>query len=143
MMRLPLLSVAALLMAAVSAPAQISVEARLGRHVRGPVAAGGDHHHDSRDHRDNRDHRDSRDHRDNRHEPVRRAPARPLGHWTTVHEQVLVPGYWRDEHVPPTCGWITDSCGHRRWGVVDQGGCRRTWVPARWETRCRQVWVAC
>jgi hypothetical protein len=144
MMRLPLLSVAALLMAAVSAPAQISVEAKIGRHVRGAVTVGG---HDHRDHRDgNRGRDDHRGHR-GRHEPIRRVPA-PIrghdhGHWRTVEEQVLVPGFWRDEHVPPTYGWIHDSCGHRRWGIVDAGGCRRIWVPARWETRCRQVWVPC
>lgn len=123
MKRFPLL-VAILLGFAVSASAQVSFEARLGRHLRGSVVVAGDHggghgHYN------------------------RGGRSRSHGHWETVHEQVLVPGYWRDEHVPPTYGWIVDRCGHRRWGVVDQGGCRRIWVPARWETRCRQVWVSC
>jgi hypothetical protein len=121
-----LLCVAALLGVAVSVPAQISIEGRIGRGVRGQVIIGG-HDHDSR-----------------RPvcEPVHRHRA-PRGHWETVHEQFLVPGYWREDHVPPTYGWVHDSCGHRHWGIVDPGGCRRIWVPARWETRCRQVWVNC
>jgi hypothetical protein len=147
MMRLSLLSMAAVMVAAVSAPAQITVDAKLGRSIRGAVTVGspahhGHGHHDRRDHRGH-DHR--HDHR-GRHEPIRRAPAPHHGHhghWRTVEEQVLVPGFWRDEHVPPTYGWIHDSCGHRRWGIVDAGGCRRVWVPARWETRCRKVWVPC
>lgn len=65
------------------------------------------------------------------------------GHWQTIQEQVLVPGYWQEQHVPPTYGWIVQPCGRRVWGIVDQGGCRRVWVPARWETRTRQVWVVC
>jgi hypothetical protein len=65
------------------------------------------------------------------------------GRWQIIEEQVLVPGYWREEHVPPTYGWVRDCHGRRRWGVVDPGGCRRVWVPARWETRCRRVWVSC
>lgn len=75
--------------------------------------------------------------------PSPRVYRAPRGHWETVHEQVLVPGFWQDQHVPPTYGWITQSCGRRVWGIVDPGGCRRVWVPARWETRCRQVWVTC
>lgn len=125
MKRFPMFCVAALLGAAVSLPAQVSFEGRIGRQVRGSVVIG------------HRDH----DHRT--HSRVRRVPAPPRGHWKTVYEEVLVPGYWREEHVPPTWGWIVESCGHRRWGIVAQGGCRRVWVPARYETRARQVWVAC
>jgi hypothetical protein len=124
-MKHSLLILAAALAAAVSAPAQISIEARFGRHPRATVKVGGHHHHDHHHHC----------------EPVRRPVQR--GRWETVEEQCLVPGYWRDEHVPPTYGWIVDSCGHRHWGIVDRGGCRRVWVPARWETRSRRVWVAC
>lgn len=127
MKQLPLFCVVALLGAAVSAPAQVSIEARLGRLVRGSVAVGHREVHSGHSHR----------------EPERRVSAAPRGHWETRCEQVLVPGYWSEEHVPPTYGWITDACGHTRWGVVDRGGCRRIWVPARWETRSRQVWVAC
>lgn len=127
MKNFPLLVLAAVMAAAVSAPAQLRLESSLGRHVRAVVDLG----------------REPRSHRDHNHcEP---APCRPVqrGHWETVHEQFLVPGYWREEHVPPTYGWVLDPCGHRHWGVVDAGGCRRVWVPARWETRCRQVWVTC
>jgi hypothetical protein len=126
MKNLPLFCVAALLGLAVSVPAQrISFEGQFGRSPRGVVVvdAGG-----GRSFGGHRDH--CGDHR------------RPRGHWETVHEQVLVPGYWRDEHVPPTYGWIVDRCGHRHWGIVHPGGCHRIWVPARYETRCRQVWVS-
>jgi hypothetical protein len=133
MKRFPLFCVVALLGAAVSVPAQVSIEGRIGRHVRGTVVIG---------HRDHRDHRDTHERRPHR-EPVLRVPAPPRGHWKTVYDEVLVPGYWHEEHVPPTYGWIQDRCGHRRWGMVDKGGCRRVWVPARYETRARQVWVGC
>jgi hypothetical protein len=126
MIRIPLFLFAALLGVAAAAPAQISIEGRLGRQLRGVVAIGGGGFHQPRAHC----------------EPVRRHLA-PRGHWQTVHDQVLVPGYWRDEHVPPTYGWVVDRCGRRHWGIVDHGGCRRVWVPARWETRSRQVWVNC
>lgn len=128
MKRLPLFCVVALLGAAVSAPAQFSVSASIGRNVRGSVSVG---HHDH--------------HRHVAREPVRRLPhsSHSHGHWQTVCEQVLVPGCWREEHVPPTYGWVHDSCGHRHWGIVDHGGCRRVWVPARYETRHRRVWVGC
>ncbi len=118
---------AAALLAAAQVPAQISIAADFGRHARASVRIGGHQHHGV--------HHDSC--------RVRRPPAPPRGHWQTIEECVLVPGYWHDEHVPPTYGWIYDRCGHRHWGMIDPGGCRRTWVPARWETRHRRVWVAC
>ena len=136
MKRIPFLVLAALLGAAVSAPAQVVIEGRLGRHLRGAVVIGNQH---DRGHDHGRSHR-GRDRDCN--EPIRRAPA-PRGHWQTVEEQYLVPGYWDEQHVPPTYGWIHDHCGRRHWGIIDHGGCRRVWVPARWETRCRQVWVTC
>ena len=135
MMRLPLFCVAALLGAAVSAQTRISVEGQIGRHIRGGVVVGARHDHGDHHQRDHHQH-------GRHHRPILRAPE-PRGHWKTVCEEVLVPGYWREDHVPPTWGWIVDSCGHRRWGVVDHGGCRRVWVPARYETRTRQVWVPC
>lgn len=70
------------------------------------------------------------------------APA-PRGHWETVCEEVLVPGYWHEEHVPPTYGWVRGHCGRLEWGMIDPGGCRQVWVPARYEHRSRQVWVTC
>ena len=130
MKRYLLICVVALLGAAVSAPAQIAIEGKLGNLVRGTVVINHDHNHSH-----------GRNHGHVRIEPVRRAPAR--GHWETRCEQVLVPGYWHEEHVPPTYGWIRDYCGHHHWGVVDAGGCRRVWVPARWETKSQRVWVPC
>lgn len=125
MKRFPFFLVAALLGLAVSASAQrVILEGQVGRSNRGSVVIDA-----------------GRGGRFDHHEG-RRSRA-PRGHWETVHEQVLVPGYWHDEHVPPTYGWICDPCGRRRWGIVDPGGCRRVWVPARWETRCRRVWVSC
>lgn len=54
MMRFPLFCVVALLGAAVSAPAQISVEGRIGRHVIGQVVVGQrDHDHGHRGSRGN------------------------------------------------------------------------------------------
>jgi len=126
-------AVAALLLAAVSLPAQWSIEARIGRSLGTAIRVADC-------------------------APRHRAPCPPVrrvfddchdrhdrqrGHWQTVSEQFLVPGYWRDEHVPPTYGWVVDHCGCRRWAMVDPGGCRRVWVPDRWETRTRQVWVRC
>ena len=147
MMRLPLLSVAAVLLAAVSVPAQIHVEGRLGRHVRGAVTLGGDArgHHDHRHRHHDHDHRRPvARHRGGRHDHVEHSRrVLPSGHWHTVEEKVLVPGHWHEQHVPPTYGWIHDGHGHRCWGIVDAGGCRRVWVPARWEIRTRRVWVPC
>jgi hypothetical protein len=135
MRRLPH-AVAALLLAAVSVPAQWSIEARFGRPVRpaapaGPavrVVDGSPRHRGPCP-------------------PARRlfddCRTLPRGHWQTVSEQFLVPGFWRDEHVPPTYGWVVDCWGRRCWAMVDPGGCRQVWVPARWELRTRQVWVNC
>lgn len=142
MMRFPLFCVVALLGAAVSAPAQFSIEGRIGRHDRGSVrlvVGGGDH--------------DVRSHRGHA-EPVRCLPVPrpvfhpapcppPRGHWETVCEQVLVPGYWQEQHVPPTYGWIRGHCGRLEWGMVDPGGCRQVWVPPRYEQQSRRVWVPC
>ena len=122
MKHFPIYVLAAALAAAAPAPAQLRIEGSIGRHLRGVVDIGHQPRH--------------REHRG----PVRSHPA-PHGHWETVHDQVLVPGYWRDEHMPPTYGWIRDHCGHRHGGIVDRGGCRRVWVPARRETSARRVWV--
>ena len=131
MKRLPLFCVVALLGAAVSAPAQILVEGRIGRHVRGSISLGHHEPHYRAAHR----------------EPVRHLPyTAPLpvhGHWQTVREPVLIPGYWQEQHVPPTYGWVSDRCGRVSWGVVDPGGCRSVWVPERYEQRTRRVWVTC
>jgi hypothetical protein len=140
MNRFPLFCVVALLGAAVSAPAQVSFEGRLGRNVRGSVSIDFGGHRD-RDRGGDRDHDRYRSH----NEPVRRFPV-PVpvrGHWETVCEQVLVPGYWSEEHVPPTYGWVRNHCGRLEWGMVDPGGCRRVWVPPHYEHQNRRVWVGC
>lgn len=152
MMRFPLLCVAALCGLAVSAAAQDSIDGARGRHpspgatlarhlpqllpvpslprVHVPVVPGSPRHAEPD--------RSSR-HRESPREP-HCAPA-PRGHWETVCEQVLVPGYWRDEHVPPTYGWVRGHCGRLEWGMVDPGGCRKVWVPPHYEHQTRQVWV--
>lgn len=131
MKQVPMLCVVALLGAAL--PAQkVSIEGRIGRAIQGSVVIGERGHDHGRGYREHV-----------RVEPVLRIPAPPRGHWHTVYEEVLVPGYWQEEHVPATWGWIYESCGHRRWGVVAPASCRRVWVPARYETRSRQVWVNC
>ncbi|MFN3243935.1 MAG: hypothetical protein ACE37K_20685 [Planctomycetota bacterium] len=66
---------------------------------------------------------------------------RSFGRWETRCERVLVPGYWDRQHVPAVFGWIYDSCGRRHWGIVTPACYQRVWVPARYETRSRRVWV--
>ncbi|MCA8974597.1 MAG: hypothetical protein KDC98_07730 [Planctomycetes bacterium] len=69
---------------------------------------------------------------------------RHRGHWKLVTEAVLVEaGHWHIEHIEPTYGWTYDPCGHRHWGIVDPGGCRRVWCPPRYENITRRVWVSC
>ena len=142
MKRYPLLLVAALLGAAVSAPAQFRIEGRFGRHHAGAIVVG-----EERAHARLVDGRVDTcpdgfvEQGPRRH--VRRAGHRQRGRWETHYEQVLVPGYWHVEHLPATYGWIYSGCGHRHWGIVDRGGPRRTWVPPRWERRAQRVWVRC
>ena len=69
--------------------------------------------------------------------------AEPAGHWETVTEQVLVPGFFREERLPPRYGWAFDRRGHRHWTLIDDGCCQRVWVPEHYEMRSRQVWVSC
>ncbi|HEX5050527.1 MAG TPA: hypothetical protein VFZ65_02030 [Planctomycetota bacterium] len=123
MNRITLMFLATLLGAAVSSPAQVRAGSRSPR---GPVSATVPQRVDQ----------------PVRHASGRRAGQHQQGHWETRCEQVLVPGYWSEEHVPATYGWIYSLCGHREWGIVDRGGCRRVWVPDRWETRSHRVWVA-
>lgn len=66
---------------------------------------------------------------------------RNCGRWETVYEEVLVPGYWDVQHHPAVYGWVYNACGNRVWGVVEPARDCRVWVPARYETRSRQVWV--
>ena len=115
--------------AAAPASAQVSISARVGRHV--SVQVGFPDACRIEPVRRPRHDRDDDDHR-HRH-----------GRWETRWERVVVPGYWHEEHVPPSYGWIHDRCGRRYWGVVDPGGCRRVWVPERCEMRQTRVWVRC
>lgn len=117
-------------LAAAPASAQVSISARLGRNVTVQVGFPDECRIEPvRRPRYDRDHDD--DHR-HRH-----------GRWETRWERVLVPGFWREEHVPPSYGWIHDRCGRRHWGIVDPGGCRQVWVPGRYEMRQTRVWVRC
>lgn len=144
MKRFPLLFVTALIGLVVSAPAQRSHEGRAGRQNRGTVVhqqSRVDHSRSARQSRhvgSVRDARPTRSARRSHRAPVRQ---RTHGHWVTRCEQVLVPGYWTTEHVPAVFGWVFDSCGHRHWGIVTPACSRRVWVPARYETQSRRVWV--
>jgi hypothetical protein len=137
MKTIPVLSLAALLFASISAPAQIRIEGRFGRLQIGcgPVVAPPVRHCPPVPHC----------------EPVQHCPPPPVrrhgrqhGYWETRCERVLVSsGYWREECVPPTYGWVRSPCGGRHWGVVDPGGHRSVWVPEVWETRTVRVWLPC
>ena len=72
---------------------------------------------------------------------VRSAARVGFGRWVTRCEQVLVPGYWDRHYVPAVHGWVLNVCGVRVWGVVSPAGYRDVWVPARYDTQRRRVWV--
>jgi len=110
--------VLSLLGVAAAAPAQLRIEGFFGHHVT-LAASFGDFY---------------------RPRPVCEAP--PRGHWETVCEQVLVPGYWREECVPARFGWVRDHCGRSVWGVIEPEHTARIWVPACYRTEHRRVWVA-
>jgi hypothetical protein len=98
-----------------SSPAQLHVQARLGRHVSigstlGDCFPASRHHHG--------------------------------GYWTTVTDRVWVPGGCRTVHIPACYGWITDSCGRRRWGVIHPARAEVVREPGRYEFRTRKVWVS-
>lgn len=63
------------------------------------------------------------------------------GHWELRCERVRLPGYWDTRAVPAVHGWVLDLCGARVWGVVAPARWQRVWVPARYESRQRRVWV--
>lgn len=123
---------------AAMAPAQFRIEGSLGRHVRVGLQVAANcapvvHGHGDR----GRD----RDRRDDRYRCDDRSSHR--GRWETVCDQVYIEGYWREEHVPARYGWICDPCGRRHWGVIEPAHCQKVWVPGRYETRSRRVWVRC
>lgn len=124
---------------AAAAPAQVRLEGILGRHIQVGVQVGGRDDHGARQHGGDRDRgRDQRG-RDSR----RGGDHREHGRWETVHEQVHIPGYWREEFHPARYGWLRDACGRRVWGIVEPAHTCREWVPPRCETRSRRVWVRC
>jgi hypothetical protein len=106
-----------------TAPAQLHVHARLGRHLSVGADLGALLHCGPRHHH---------------HDQGRRAG----GHWQTISERVWVPGCTRTVQHPAVYGWITDACGHRRWGIVAPARCETIQEPGRWECRERRVWVA-
>ena len=158
MKRFPLIFVAALLGAAVSMPAQF---AKQGRALRDRTGVAVKHQLNQGDvrHKNVRSRRTQRGHSRRAPAPVRqvsrtvrrvgRAIERSThrvgrggrGYWETRHERVLVPGYWDRQFVPARYGWVYDSCGRRSWGIVCDAHYDRVWIPARWESRPRRVWV--
>ena len=129
----------ALAVAATPAPAQVSIRAGVTIGARGhdhgrPIERPVEHRHVDRysGHR----------HVDRGHVDIHVHSA-PSGYWRTVYDEVHVPGYWREEHVPARYGWTVDNCGHRCWGVVEAACCRQVWVPPRCESRPRRIWVSC
>jgi hypothetical protein len=113
-----------------TAASQISIGARVSRHVsvgatfgRGGVGIGVS--------------LDSHRHRGHRAPVVHHRH----GHYKHVSERVFVPGCSRQVWVPAQYGWVVDSCGHRRWGVVCAGYYRTVQEPGCWQTVTRRVWV--
>jgi len=130
MMRNPFIAVATLLGLAVSAPAQFTIAGNFGRHLHISARLGDDHHPEAR-----------------RAEGRFREPAfvraGDRGHWQTICAPEWLPGYWREECVPPVFGWVRDACGHAHWQIVQPGCERRVWVPGHYEETTRRVWVDC
>lgn len=146
-MRTFLIAVAGLLGTAVTSPAQLVIEGKLGRDVRVAAHIGAvGHAHRGPVHtppivRPVSRHRHGHD--DHAHRGHGRGHGHTHGYWTTVSEEVTVPGYWREERIPARYGWVVDSCGHRIWSIVEPGCTHRVWVPPRCEVRTRRVFVRC
>jgi hypothetical protein len=83
MIRLPVLALVSLLGVAVSVPAQKSFGRSMEHAARGVVHAA---NHGPVRH--------------SHHFPVPVFVPAPRGHWEDRYEQVLVPGYWTEQHVP-------------------------------------------
>jgi hypothetical protein len=118
--------VLSLLGVAAAAPAQFRIEGFFGHHVAVAASFGGFY-------------------RPRPFVPVSCAPPvceAPRGHWESVAEQVLVPGYWREECVPARFGWVRDHCGRSVWGVIEPEHTARVWVPPCYRTERHRVWVA-
>lgn len=121
MMRILILGAALLAAFTSSLPAQLRIEARLGRHV----AIGADLPIVRTSY------------------PAPHAPPPPArGCWTTVEERVWVPGECRTVWVPPVYGWTRDHCGRRHYGILREGYWQTVQEPGRYEIRTRRVWVS-
>lgn len=108
---------------AVSAPAQIRVQARLGRVASISFGLAG------------------------RYAPPPRVQRRrvrqvaPVARYTTVRHRVWVPGYQQVVGVPATFGWTIDYCGQRVWGIVRPAYSRTVWHRGSWQYRTASVRV--
>jgi hypothetical protein len=72
--------------------------------------------------------------------PSRGHAFRP-GHWTVQTYRVWEPGFYRTEFVPPLYRDIVDQCGITVRICVRQGFERQVWVPGRYVTRTKRVWI--
>lgn len=63
------------------------------------------------------------------------------GHYETVREKVVYPGYWDTVTEPAEYAWVKHGC---RWEykMVKPPCTKRVWVPERCEWIEKQVWVA-
>jgi hypothetical protein len=63
------------------------------------------------------------------------------GHYETVREKVVHPGYWDTVTTPAEYAWVKHGC---RWEytMIKPPCTKRVWVPERCEWIEKQVWVA-
>ena len=65
----------------------------------------------------------------------------PTGYWREVTERVWVEGPCRQVYHAPVYGWRRDHCGHRHWTIVRAGWTETIRSPGHYEYRTRRVWV--
>lgn len=65
----------------------------------------------------------------------------PVPRYTSVRHRLWVPGYQQVVRVPAALGWKTDYCGQRVWGIVRPAYRRTVWHRGRWQYRTRNVRV--
>ncbi len=63
------------------------------------------------------------------------------GHHEARTVQVYVPGFWREEFVPPVYREVYGPCGTYARVMVRPGYVTRVFEPGRYETRVDTVWV--
>ncbi len=130
MIKTVMFSVVILTGLAVSAPAQIRVQARLGRVANISIGLAGRYAPPPRVQR----------RRVRQVAPgARYAPV--VARYTTVRHRVWVPGYQQVVGVPATFGWSIDYCGQRVWGIVRPAYSRTVWHRGRWQYRTESVRV--